>query len=86
MNVAQIIAQQLGHKALFMIGAKDLVAGNNYLLIRLGRNSGNWNKLKIVLNGLDLYDMTFYAIRKLKIAKEKTLHNNLSPWSVSTPT
>jgi hypothetical protein len=75
MNIAQIIAQQLGHKALFMIGAKNLVAGKDYLQMRLGRNSGGWTALKIALNGLDLYDLTFYKIRKLKVTKEKTIDN-----------
>lgn len=75
MNIAQTIASQLGHKALFMIGAKNLIAGKNYLQMRLGRNSGHWNVLKIVLNGLDLYDMTFYKIRKLTVTKEKTVDN-----------
>ena len=75
MNIAQTIAKQLGNKALFMIGAKNLMAGKNYLQMKLGRNSGNWNALKIALNGLDLYDMTFYKIRKLKISQEKTVDN-----------
>ena len=75
MNIAQTIAQQLGNKALFMIGAKNLMAGKDYLQMRLGRNSGNWNALKIALNGLDLYDMTFYKIRKLTITKQKIVDN-----------
>lgn len=75
MTIAQTITSQLGNKALCMIGAKDLMAGKDCLLMRIGRNSGNWNKIKIALNGLDLYDMTFYAIRKLKVTKEKTVDN-----------
>ena len=75
MSVAQTIAQQIGHKALYMIGAKNIFASPNSLQLNLGRNAGNWNKLKIALNELDLYDMTFYKIRKLKITAEKTLQN-----------
>lgn len=75
MNVAQTIAQQLGSKALFMIGAKNLMAGKDFLQMRLARNVSGWNVLKIALNGLDLYNMTFYTIRKLKITKEKTVDN-----------
>lgn len=75
MNISQTIANQLGHKALFMIGAKNLMAGKDYLQMKLGRNSGGWNALKIALNGLDLYDMTFYKIRKLKVTQEKTVDN-----------
>jgi hypothetical protein len=75
MNIAQTIAQQIGSKALFMIGAKNLVAGKNYLQMRIGRNVSGWNVLKIVLNGLDLYNLTFYKIRKLDVSKEKTVDN-----------
>ena len=75
MNVAQTIASQLGRKALLMIGAKNLMAGKDYLQFRLGRNAGGWNSLKIALNGLDLYDLTFYRIRKLKVTSEKTIDN-----------
>jgi hypothetical protein len=74
-KVGTIIAQQLGNKALFMIGAKNIVAGPDYLQFRLGRNANSWNVLKIRLNGLDLYDMTFYRIRKLKITSQKTIDN-----------
>ena len=75
MNIAQTIVSQLGPKALLMIGAKNLMAGKEYLQMKLGRNAGGWNVLKIALNGLDLYDMTFYRIRKLKITSEKTIDN-----------
>jgi len=75
MNIAQTIASQLGQKALLMIGAKNLLAGKDYLQFRLGRNAGRWNVLKIALNGLDLYDMTFYRVRKLKVTSEKTIDN-----------
>lgn len=74
-KVGTIIAQQLGHKALFMIGAKNIVAGPDFLQFRLGRNTSSWNALKIRLNGLDLYDLTFYQIRKLKVASKKTIDN-----------
>jgi hypothetical protein len=75
MNIAQTIANQLGHKTLFMIGAKNIMAGKDYLQMKLGRKSGNWNSLKIALNGLDLYDMTFYKIRKLTVTAKKTVDN-----------
>ena len=74
-EIGKIIAGQLGHKALFMIGAKSLVAGPDFLQFRIGQNAHRWNKIKIRLNGLDLYDMTFYRIRKLKVTSEKTVDN-----------
>lgn len=74
-TVASIIAQQIGHKALFMIGAKNLCAGKDRLVMKIGRNVKGWNYLRIVLNGLDLYDMTFQRIRSCKIADEITVNN-----------
>jgi len=75
MNISQTIASQLGRKTLLMIGAKNLMAGKDYLQMRLGQNAGGWNALKIALNGLDLYNLTFYRIRKLKVTSEKTIDN-----------
>ena len=75
MNISQTIASQLGRKTLLMIGAKNLMAGQDYLQLKLGRNAGGWNALKIALNGLDLYDLTFYRICKSIITSEKTIDN-----------
>lgn len=62
--VADTIRNQIGAKALFMIGAKNLIAGENYLSFRIGKNSKRVSYIKITLNGLDLYDMEFINIRK----------------------
>jgi hypothetical protein len=75
MKVAQTIAKQLGRRALFMIGAKNLVAGEDRLGMKLGRNAGRWSHLSIVLNGLDLYDFTFYKFYNCKVIREKTVPN-----------
>ncbi len=74
-TVAMTIAQQIGNKALCMIGAKDMCAGDNCLVMRIGRNPKRWNYLRIALNGLDLYDMTFQRIRNCNIADEKVANN-----------
>ena len=74
-SAGQIIADQIGGGAFFMYGAKQIVASENYLLFRIGRNAGNWNKIKITINGLDLYEVTFMKIRKLKVTREITAHN-----------
>ena len=63
MQVANIIKKQLGNKALTMMGAKNLVAGDNYLSFRIGRNSKGINYIKIILNPKDLYDLEFGSIR-----------------------
>ena len=74
MTIAQTIASQIGNKALFMIGAKHLMAGASSLQMRIGRNSKGWNVIKIILNGMDTYDMIFYRINKANIADCKTVN------------
>ena len=64
------IAQQIGgNKFLAMTGSKfqhygydDL--GYVYLMIKLTKNQSKAQYLKIQLNGLDLYDLTFTRIKK----------------------
>jgi hypothetical protein len=65
-KVAETIALQIGRPALVMLGARDLVGSvkENWLMFRIGRNKPGWTKIKIRLNGLDLYDLTFYRIRQ----------------------
>lgn len=74
LNTASIIRDQIGQKALFMIGAKNLAAEKNSLSFRIGRNSKQINHIKITLNDLDLYDIEYGQIRKheLKIKSEST--------------
>ena len=62
-RVAETIRKQIGNKALFMMGAKNLVAGDDYLSFRIGRNSKGINYIKITLNRMDLYNIEFGAIR-----------------------
>lgn len=70
-TIATTIRDQLGRKALYMIGAKQLLAGDDYLQFKIGRNAGRWSKIRIRLNGRDLYDFTFFRIRKMEVTAEK---------------
>lgn len=63
MRVANTIKDQLGRKALVMMGAKNLVGDKNSLSFRIGRNSKGVNYIKITLTPMDLYDVEFGAIR-----------------------
>jgi hypothetical protein len=60
--VANTIRSQIGRKALYMIGAKNEVAlneGCGGYSFRTGRvAAGKANHVKIVLNGMDTYDVT----------------------------
>lgn len=61
-----IILDQLGKRALFMLGAKDLVAINDRkgLRFKIGRNSKGVNRVEIVLADNDTYTVTFSSVRK----------------------
>lgn len=63
LDVAKIIANQIGHKALYMIGAKSLAGGSNYLQFRIMRNASKINLVKIELTSDDLYNITYYSVR-----------------------
>jgi hypothetical protein len=65
MQVAQTILQQLGgNKFIAMTGSSKFVAGDNYINMKLTRNMCKAQYLKIELNSMDLYDMTFYKVDK----------------------
>lgn len=56
----QTLIKQLG-TALPMMGAKDLVAGNDALYFRIGRNPKGVNKVSITL-AADLYTVTAFKV------------------------
>jgi hypothetical protein len=66
-EIAQIIRNQIGHGALYMIGAKNFAVGENekgnvYLVFRI-RGSKKVNVIKVIYKqGLDLYDIEFIKI------------------------
>lgn len=62
-TVADTILQQLGgNQFLAMTGAHCLVAGDDYLLMRLTRNKLQATHLRITLNAKDLYDMDYLKV------------------------
>lgn len=71
-DVANVILQQLGGRMfLAMTGAKNLSSNGNDLVFGLPGGGGftkqGINKVKVVLNGADLYDVTYYKIRKMEV-------------------
>jgi len=64
MSIAKTIASQIGNKAFFMIGAKNLLAHDNALSFKIGRNSKSVNYVKVTLNSADLYDVEFGWVNK----------------------
>ena len=76
LTVAKTIQKQIGGRALYMYGAKNLVGSKNSLTFRLGRNGINCNCIRITLNSLDLYDIEYLAIRGVTV-KEKASSNGV---------
>ena len=70
------LSKPLSGTALMMIGTKHLIAGADSLQFKIGRNAGRWSGIKIRLNGLDLYDFTFFRIRKMRVTAEQK-HDNV---------
>lgn len=60
-QIAETIQAQLGHKALYMLGAKNFATNGNDLCFRI-RGSKAVNYIKITLTPADLYDMEFGKI------------------------
>ncbi len=70
---SEILKQLGGRRFLMMTGAKNLVYDNQDLSIsmKIMRNAKKVTHVKIKLNSLDLYDLTFYNCGKeLKIVSE----------------
>ena len=69
-EIAETIRIQLGHKCLFMLGAKNLCAIENGLSFQI-RGSKKFSHVQIVLNGNDYYDVTFTKCRAFDIVARK---------------
>lgn len=75
-EIAKTILQQLGgNKFLVMTGSKNLVSIDNGLQMHLTRNLIGAKYLRIVLNGLDLYDIEFSKLKKDEVVILKRFEN-----------
>ncbi len=63
MTVANTIAQQIGNRAFLMMGTRHKL-GDDCSLTFDCRGSRNVNKIRVTLNGLDLYDLTFWKVTR----------------------
>jgi hypothetical protein len=72
MSIAKTIRDQIGGKALFMLGAKNLVDHGDALSFRI-RGSKAINYIKITLNGMDLYNIEMGKIWGDKYTVKYTL-------------
>ena len=72
LTVANTIFQQLGgHKFKVMTGARGFAGDDNSLHFRLPGSGGfcqnGINAVRVTLNSMDLYDVTYYRVRGSKI-------------------
>ena len=75
LTIANEIKNQIGSKAFFMMGGKNLVGGDNYLGFGI-RGSKSYNYIKVSLNSMDTYDVSFMKLGKDGIKKE-VVHNGV---------
>ena len=88
--IASTIQSQIGHKALYMIGAKNLSYGSNgSLSFKVMRNSKSVNYIRITLNSKDLYDVEYLNcnVKRIKeIAVEKDIYCDMLRQSIERNT
>ena len=77
-HVANEIYRQLGgNRCRVMTGAKNMVSLENGIAMKIGRNKTNANYMEIVLNELDLYDITFAKVTKMGEMKSMKGYDNV---------
>lgn len=69
MTVANTIREQIGTRAMFMIGAKDLMGDEKSLRFRIGRNAKTVTHVKVTLTPADLYEIVFIRARGSKVTE-----------------
>lgn len=76
--VANEIYRQLGgNRFRVMTGAKNMVSTENGIRMRIGRNKTNANYMEVVLNSMDLYDITFAKVTKMGEMKSVRTYDNV---------
>ena len=73
-----------GNKFKVMTGARNMVSLENGIAMKIGRNKNNANWMKVELNMLDLYDVTFAKMTNdFKMKSVKTYDNVYNDMLVS---
>lgn len=73
-EIAKTIQQQIGGKALYMLGAKSLYPVNNGLFFKIGRNSESVSGIRITLTSADTYDVEYLSKMGNVKSEEKGLY------------
>lgn len=75
-NTATIIRDQIGLETLYMLGAKDLLAGKNYFQFKV-RGSKKANTVKITLDADDTYHVECMKVRFMRKTGEFKVKHSL---------
>lgn len=77
LQVANTIRQQIGNRAFFMLGAKDLVGDATSLTFKIGRNAKSVSHVRVIYHsGLDTYEVQSIRARRSKgVLQSKTLES-----------
>ncbi len=73
MTIAKTIADQIGGRAFYMIGAKNLVDTGKGLDFKVGRNANGVTHVSIKLTDMDLYDVEFVRCNTRAKVMRKTV-------------
>jgi len=77
-DIANEIYRQLGgNRFRVMTGAKNMVSTENGIRMRIGRNKTNANYMEVVLNSMDLYDITFAKVTRMGEMKSVRTYDNV---------
>jgi hypothetical protein len=68
-EIARTIQQQIGGSALFMLGAKDLLAGENYLTFKI-RGCKTVSHIRVTLEPTDTYKMEFIKVQMATVRRD----------------
>lgn len=64
-SVANVIAEQIGNQAFVMMGAKNLLGGENHLQFKIGTNAKKVTHVTVTLTSDDLYTVRFDKVTKI---------------------
>lgn len=74
LDVANTIRDQIGSRAFYMMGAKNLLGSPDSLAFQI-RGSMNVNRISITLDPSDTYTVRFVRVRGLKVKEVATVEN-----------
>lgn len=76
LQVAETIRDQIGQKAMYMLGAKNVCGGENFLQFRTMKTAkGMGNHIKVELSPADTYTVTFTRIHGMNFKVTAEVEN-----------